>query len=206
MKKIDKIKIIVLAIGAPFIVGGFILSLILTMIPKEEIQIIQKNEFIQTLNNYKCNIIDMSDNNEKVDVYYMTEDSCPYNISYIVFNDNDYRNELYSKFVNETNSNSNITGNSNTRINIMNKFYYERTTHGDYYKSVKLNKNTILYVSTIKENRDIVIEIEKELGYYYEPNWDNLKLLIFPFITALIISIIIIIITFKEGKYNKNPN
>ena len=60
--------------------------------------------------------------------------------------------------------------------------YSERTTNGIYYKTAKIYKDTVFYLSTEKRYRDEAINFQKEISIDYEPRWTSLVLLIIPFI------------------------
>ena len=81
--------------------------------------------------------------------------------------------------------NENITGSSNININLGVKFY-NNSTSGDRYKSLTLYKEKILYVDVPKSLRDKALTIEKELGFYYKPEWKRLYLFIIPLIIGFI--------------------
>jgi len=156
------------------LLGMLILSTLLVfylvLIPTN--QVLSLNEFVDLMSDYGCEV---NDENET--------SNCNYNIKYIE-NKNNIKNE-YNLYVSSVRDNENITGSSNININLGVKFY-NNSTSGDRYKSVTLYKEKILYVDVPKSLRDKALTIEKELGFYYEPEWKRLYLFIIPLIIAFI--------------------
>jgi len=199
MKKRNIIILIILFI---ITIGSFIFTLIKLLLPNEPIQNITQDKFITIMENYNCKVNTDIEKNNNIELYYITEkDSCPYLISYTIFNNTNSRNEFYKQILKEVYNNNNITG--RTRIDIGNN-YVERETNGDYYKSAILNNNTVLYISTNKEYRDTSIQIKKDLGYHYEPNWNALKYLLIPSTTFIIMLIYLLFLIIFNKKTTNN--
>ena len=156
------------------LLGILILSILLVfcfvLIPSN--QVLSLNEFVDLMNNYGCILDDEN-----------VTRNCDYNIKYIE-NENNIKNE-YNLYVSNVRDNVNVTGSSYININLGVKFY-NNSTSGDRYKSVTLYKDKILYVDVPKTLRDKALTIEKELGFYYEPEWNKLYLFIIPLIIGFI--------------------
>ncbi len=153
-------------------------------------EIISEEYFEKYMKNKGCNVVKMKHLESYIGAnrYLITdEDACPYLISYVIINDKDKKNEFFNQVLNEVRQNTNVTGGSN--ISIKSK-YYEYSTNGDFYKIVVLNKNSILYATSSKEDRMNTIEIFKDLGYKYKLNWFGFKILWIAFLINLFLYVI----------------
>ena len=181
------------------IIGSLIIFLYLFLFPS--MQPIHSNLLFELGNKYGCvfeNGKDKTILNYKYEEYYDSKyNSCPINISYIKSNDSKQLLSIYQYYANKVANNSNISGKSNININLGTKFY-DKETSGDYFKSANLFEDTILFISCPKEYRHMALNIKKELGYYYEPNWNKLILLFVPTLLFFIYDYLILSKKFKK--------
>lgn len=156
---------------------------------------ITKNEFIGELEKRNCKVIDkkVDNKNEGVNIYLITDEtSCPYLVSYTTFNNEDTKLQVASAFANEVlNKNENLN-NENT-INFFNK-YIEYNSTGKYFKSFTMYKNSILYGSTDRQNKQEMMNIFQKFHYRYIPDISPLKNLYY----ILLINICIILISYWQ--------
>lgn len=162
----SKFGIVFMVVCNILIAAIIIFSCVLT-INYDYPNVITKSEFIDKMENAGCSLIDMKYKYSSVDFYLMTdENTCPYLLSYAVFNDNEKMYEFYSKvFFDISNNNTNVTGKTNVNINSK---YYEYSTSGDYYKIGVVNGNSILYATVVKEYREDIINLFDEFDYKYD--------------------------------------
>jgi len=198
MKKNNIIKSIILVFGVLILVCCFIWIIFKVILPSDKFKVLDYTYFISVMKEYNCDVTLVSNNDPGIDYYYITDDNtCPYVVSYTVFNNNNYRDTFYNNLVYDVvNNNFNKLKTSSININFKDNYYIERSTDGIYYKTAVLNKNSVLYINVLKKDKDIALEIQNRLGYYYDINWNKT--------IFLIISLILIIITiFGFCNYNR---
>lgn len=170
------------------IVISFIYGLFKILVPKD-FKIVNSNDFIQLVDKYDCSVEYGKDNfvntSNFLEYYETKKEACPFHISYVKFDNSKSKMRIYNYFVEDVFDNSNITGQSKIDINL-GLLYYNRETSGDNYKSASLYNDTILFISCPKNYREKALEIKKELGFYYEPNWSNFILLLIPLILFIV--------------------
>lgn len=171
-----------------FIIINFVL-IFNKKLPEE----ITKNEFVNYMENKECNLIDVQDeeNYLEVDTYLVTdENSCPYLVSYTKFfpeySFDDFFDTIKDDVVNE---NSNVYEEKYLKVNLFNK-YYEYSTSGDYYKTVTLNQNSILYASANIKYKNEIIDIFKDLNYINDIESNEFSYIVCAVFLVIIINII----------------
>lgn len=155
---------------------------------------------LDELNKYNCKIEEKT-NTEGINYFYKTTDDCDFNIQLITFSDLKIRDEYYNNYLIDVNNNGKIIGGEKININI-GILFFSRETNGDNYKSVSLKNNSILYINTELKNRNKALQIKNELGYKYEPNWNNIKYFIIPIISFSLGIVYLIYISLKKNKKN----
>ncbi len=142
----------------------------------ESPDIIQSDDLKQYMRIFNCEMLEMEQVESYIgaDSYFVTEDDCPYFVSYAIFSDIDKQNSFMTQTFKEVGDNGHITGGSKTNIN--NKFW-EYSTIGDSYKKVVMNKNSILTGVSSTHKRFEVKKLFESFGYEYEPNWSGFKFL-----------------------------
>lgn len=130
-----------------------------------DVDIISEERFKNEMKKYNCEIVDILKEKKinEIDLYYVTDPkTCPFSVSYTIFNDDESKDDFYRKLLGEVfNNNGNI--NVTTNINLNN--YYEYSTIGAHYKAVVMNKNSILYIDTLRSNKYEAVKMKKLLGY-----------------------------------------
>ncbi len=157
-------------------------------------QPVNSNLLFELGNKYDCvfeNGKDKTVLNSEYEEYYVSKyNSCPINISYIKSNNSEQLLNIYKYYANKVANNFNISGKTNININLGTKFY-DREPSGNYFKSVTLFEDTILFIICSKEYRHTALSAKKELGYYYEPKWNMLILLFVPILLFFIYNYLI---------------
>lgn len=195
MSKNTKIGIIAGLINTGLLILFIYVFVFLFMDIDKERTILEKEDFIQYVENMGCKIIDVQGekNYDDVLIYLITDsESCPYYFSYAILNDTDKENSFLSNAVYDVaKNNSNVTGSS--KVNIFSN-YLEYSTSGYYYKVITKNKNSLLYASVLKEYREDVRNTFNDFGYLYAVNYDYFTLL---FILSLLYLICIFVCFYK---------
>lgn len=135
-------------------------------------EIIKKDEFITKMESQDCKVTEEKTNAD-AEFHLKTEEQCPYQIKYIVFKEKEEKNRFYQETVKIVNENVNVTGYKKVNIN---EKYLEYATNGEEYKAVIANKNSVLFVTSEKEERINTINLLKDLKYQLEPNIEIIKI------------------------------
>lgn len=171
-----------------FIIINFVL-IFNKKLPEE----ITKNEFVNYMENKGCNLIDVQDeeNYLEVDTYLVTdENSCPYLVSYTKFFPEYSFDDFFDTIKDDVvNGNSNVYEEKYLKVNLFNK-YYEYSTSGDYYKTVTLNQNSILYASANIKYKNEIIDIFKDLNYINDIESNEFSYIVCAVFLVIIINII----------------
>ncbi len=125
---------------------------------------ITKDEFENIIKDANCSLVSVEQKDTQYDIYLSTDNDCPYLISYVYSKEEDLRNLFNNLAYDALYNNTNITGKTNIQIS---SEYYNYSTSGDYYKSVILNNNTLLYSSVKKEYRNYIINLFDEYRYNF---------------------------------------
>ena len=154
---------------------------------------INENEFISYMENKGCNLIDVQEEKKYlgVETYLVTDEkTCPYLVSYTKFlsgySYNDFFNTLYDDVVNR---NRNVNEKNTIKMDLFYK-YYEYSTSGDFYKSLTLNKNSILYASSDIKYKNEVIDIFKDFNYFNNDINNNVSYVFYAVFLVVIIDVI----------------
>ena len=171
-----------------FIIISFILFFN-TEMPEE----INENEFIGYMKNKGCNLIDVQEEKKYlgVETYLVTDEkTCPYLVSYTKFlsgySYNEFFDSLYDDVVNR---NSNVNEKNTIKMDLFYK-YYEYSTSGDFYKSLILNKNSILYASSDIKYKNEVIDIFKDFNYFNNDINNDISYVFYAVFLVVIIDVI----------------
>lgn len=141
------------------------------------------------LENMGYRLIDVNDNYDGVSDYFVTDKiMCPYLISYTKFNDKEAANRFLNNALNDLDKNSGIK--ISTNIYAWDNGQY--ITSGDYYKVVIKNGDTILYASADKEYKEEIVNIFKDLDYFYKINLNVVVIAFILLISILILSLVIL--------------
>ena len=176
---------------------------VISIISINKTDTINGDYFINYMKNNNClvdNKLD-SENDFGIDEYLITNNnSCPYVIGYITFNDKKVLNDFFSIGVKDVSQNNiNITSRKNISINLFIK-YYMYATSGDYYNVIVYKNNSILYASASREYKNDIINIFKDLKYEYD--FDIVNVVKY-FVLAIMIIIIISIYGLEKKIRNK---
>ena len=154
---------------------------------------INENEFISYMENKGCNLIDVQEEKKYlgVETYLVTDEkTCPYLVSYTKFflgySYDDFFNTLYDDVVNR---NRNVNEKNTIKMDLFYK-YYEYSTSGDFYKSLTLNKNSILYASSDIKYKNEVIDIFKDFNYFNNDINNNVSYVFYAVFLVVIIDVI----------------
>lgn len=154
---------------------------------------IDKDKFIEYMENKGCSIIDMQEkeNYTGVIAYLITDrETCPYLVSYAIFDDYDRLEDFFYRTRKDVlQGNTNVRGQISIELNLFSE-YYEYTTIGDYYKAVVYNDNSVLYVSVLEKYKTEAIDIFKDFNYKYKINFESIKIISYTLIILLFIFII----------------
>lgn len=135
---------------------------------------LEPNDFVAYMEKNNCKItksIEKAENStiETYNTIYTKE--CPFEIKYFIVEDADVRDDFYYTFIEVVENNKNRVERSS--INAMN--YFSHSSAGENYKTVIMNKKSILYLNTKINNRQKAIKVLHKLGYndkkydkYYE--------------------------------------
>ena len=180
MKNPRLLKVILVMISFFASVISFVYALFMFILPKEHIDVMDTMTFLEVVNKYDCRVESITDDDYKSDNYYVTvEDSCPVKIGYRIFTDLKAEESFYNKLLNDIRDKDHgVT--TNAEINMFGFDYDFNSINGKYYQAVVRNKNTVLYVSSDIDDKDIAVNILKDSKYYYEVNKDNLILFLIP--------------------------
>lgn len=145
------------------------------------------------MENKGCNLIDVQEEKKYlgVETYLVTDEkTCPYLVSYTKFlsgySYNEFFDSLYDDVVNR---NSNVNKKNTIKMDLFYK-YYEYSTSGDFYKSLTLNKNTILYASSDIKYKNEVIGIFKDFNYFNNGINNNVSYVFYAVFLVIIIDVI----------------
>ena len=130
---------------------------------------ITKNEFENIISqNTNCNLVEVENKDIQYDVYLQTDDNCPYLINYVYSKNKEDLDKLFNNLsLDALHNNDNLIGKGGIRF--MSK-YSDYSTTGDYYKSIILNNNTLLYVSVKTEYRTFIMNLFDNYKYYVSIN------------------------------------
>lgn len=192
MKKNSKFWLIFINICNVSLLLLIIISFV-SIFNKELPEEITKNEFINYMENKGCNLIDVQgkENYLGVDTYLVTdENSCPYLVSYTKFLPEYSFDEFFDVIEDDVvNGNSNVYEEKYLKVNLFYK-YYEYSTSGDYYKTLTLNKNSILYASSNIKYKNEVIDIFEDLNYINDIENNEISYIFYAVFLIIIINVI----------------
>lgn len=180
--KISKFGILFTILCNGTIVSCLIIGLIMIFQLKQPDKL-DPNTFIHYIEEKGCSIIDIQEKEKYsgVETYLVTDQaSCPYLISYTIFNDKDRLDTFFMSGRHDVlYENNHIKRKNSIEINLFFE-YYEYSTSGDYYKTIVYNDNTILYASANQEYEAEIMHIFQDFNYNYEVNFDLLLRICYP--------------------------
>lgn len=170
-------------------------------------KVISVDDFTSYMKSKGCVLTDLQAEKkyDGVDSFLVSNvESCPYLVSYTIFNDDYVRDDYFKQTRDDVlNNNQNVKLTERSQINVFSKFY-EYLTSGDYYKVVTLNGDSVLYISGNDTQKDEIDELLDNFGYRYVPH-ENLILIICSFaILSYIFYAVCLWGTFKKTGRNKN--
>ena len=180
----DNKKVLIFTIIANFIIITLLLINLISLFknlfntPSSLIE----DEFKVKSQNLGCQLIDKTKDNtyDGVTTYLISdENSCPYKMSYITFNNDNIKNFYFEQLTKDVLNNGGvITGD----VNILLNGFHEYLTTGEYYKFVVLNNdNNLYYVSTEQANKKLINKEFKK--YLYNVNFKSFKYI--PYILSI---------------------
>ena len=179
MKNPKLLKVILVMILFFSFIISFVYSMYMFILPKEKMNVLDTLTFLEVVNKYVCRVESVVDDDYRSDNYYVTvKDSCSAEIGYRVFSDLHDEEMFYNKIVGQMSSDSKV--HFNASIDVFGYDFDFNSISGNTYQAAVRNKNTVLYVSSDIENKDIAVNILKDAGYFYEVNNDNLVLFLIP--------------------------
>ncbi len=146
----------------------FLIAIFVTETKLGSSSIIDQSDFIQYMEDKGCSLVDVQkqENYPGVDTYLVTsENSCPYLVSYAVFDDQDRQNKFFEPLRNEILSEK---GNFIARrsIEFPPKYLEYSASSSDFYKIVTLNQNSVLYASADSAHKADIMTLFKTFNYY----------------------------------------
>lgn len=138
-----------------------LLPIIDIMEPSPKHNSLSEEEVVNYMENIGCKNSTNTYSSEKISFAYNSDVStCPYNITYLVANNDDYGEELYNEYW--------------ELVAVNKKFVAFESDHtiskGTDFRVVVRNNNTIFYLQTNLENENQALEIVKSLGFNTEKN------------------------------------
>lgn len=169
-------------------------------------KVMSMDDFTSYMDSKGCILTDLQAERkyDGVDSFLITNvESCPYLVSYTIFNDNYVRDDYFEQMKDDVlNNNANVGFTERTQINVFSKFY-EYLTRGDYYKVVTLNDNSVLYASSDVSHMDDINELLDNFGYNYVPKMGFILIICIFVILIYVFYAVCLWGTFKKTKRNK---
>ncbi len=154
---------------------------------------ISMEEITTYLENQGCEVIREKDSTFTTRLETSKDDSCPYFVQYFLIPNKSIRNSTYQEKKGIVRDNPNEDFAKSLDYNGSN--YQEYYTEGDFYKTVINYKDSILMIETEVSNKEKVLLLQKNFGYYKE---NTCKLFLVLFAMAAILAIAIIFLDIKR--------
>ena len=159
----DKLKKDLYVLGSIVLYIFILIALIIVAFVWGSKSHLDDKTFIKYSEDKGCKVINKI--NEVTDptikTYYKTDkNSCPYEISYLVVDNETSLDNVYEKFNSELNMDGRTTNFSHDRLN-----QTERHTIGSDYRVLIENDNTIFYLKTSNEHKDDVFKLLDDYGF-----------------------------------------
>lgn len=119
-------------------------------------------DFVKYTEAKGCELTSVKDENYKINTYYETiENSCPYEIKFLIIEDKDILSNYYEKFY------SNLYKNGNIQIFDLERVdYYEIHTEGSgEYRVLIQSGDSLFYLSLDEDYKENVIPLLEDYGY-----------------------------------------
>lgn len=163
------------------------------------------NEFTNYMEKQGCNLVSMQDEKkyEGSDLFLVSDmGTCPYLISYTIFNDKEVRDDFFKQMSNDVlKNNPNVKSTEKIKNDLLLK-YYKYSTSGDYYKTVAMNNNSILYIAGNKAHEKDILKMLDDLGYQNSSNMIIILIIVIFTILMVILFIVCLFETFKKTRKN----
>lgn len=135
-------------------------------------EVIKAEDFTSYMESQGCQLTDLKAERkyEGVDSFLVSNvESCPYLVSYTIFNDDYVRDDYFKQTKDDVlNNNKNVKLTERSQIKVFSNFYAYLTS-GDYYKVALLNGNSVLYISGDRTQKAEINELLDNFGYRYVP-------------------------------------
>lgn len=130
------------------------------------IEKINVNEFLSYIDKNGCVLNNKnSEDNGEVISHYVTDNSCNYQIEYLIISDENLRNQYYNSLVKKIKyKNIPFIGNSDMNLGD----YKEYSNRGLYYNSVSMSYDSIIYISTDIFHYKDFFKIKDKLGHHID--------------------------------------
>ena len=145
---------------------------------KQNIEILDEKKLNEIVSKHGCTGVSGYEGDIRVSYSFYTDDSCPFFLSYMVVNDEDYLEFVYYLYEAEIEKNGGST--SRTSIDLEKFQYYEVESNGTYNLRVVSYNGTLLVVSTSLGEEVLFNDLIVDTGYYYEINIEYICYLIIP--------------------------
>lgn len=180
--KVLKIIIFIICFTISIISSVYILIKVFTI--DHKIEVLTERDINEIVTKYGCSGFNSYTNDIRVDYAFSTDDSCPFFLGYMVINDGDYLKLIYSLYEDQVEENNNFT--SNASFDLGSFQYYESESKGIYNMKVVSYQNSLLVISTNKDDVKLFDNIIKDTGYYYNLNIGYFKYMFIPLLSFFI--------------------
>lgn len=153
---------------------------ILSFIPEP----INREEFVNYMSDNGCKLKGNAneDKNSNILYFYENDDnSCKYDIKYVITNDSNTSEDIYFSFLDDVYDDSRSV--SESYIDFIR--YKEYSASGSNYFRVIRNGNSVLYIKTSLENKDSALKVLNKFGYNLNEKMDENDAEIFKIIKAI---------------------
>lgn len=184
VKKLKFLKVFIFVICLLISVISSVYICIKVFTIDHKIELLTENDINEIISKYGCTGTNSYENDVRVDYAFSTDDSCPFFFGYMVINDDDYLEMLYYLYEAEVEKNSDFT--SNASFDLITFKYYETESKGAFNMKVAAYQNSLLVISTNKDDVKLFDDIIKDTGYYYNLNIGYFKYMVIPLFSFFI--------------------
>lgn len=152
--------------------------------------------FVSYMDDVGCQSLNNISSEEKIDYIYKSDiKTCPYDITYMIVKDDEYREKLYNDYWDKVSINKQFVG-----------FDREYTvSKGNDYRIVTRNDNSIFYLQTSLENEKIALKIAEDLKYNLDTGTSKTNQII-SIIYSVVLTLFIIATLYTWWNLNKKLN
>lgn len=175
------------------LVLGFVL-IICSINPKNIPEKIDEGQFVEYMEKKGCSLINAQEQQNTIGLktYLVTDPKvCPYLVIYATFTNQNTLNAFFESAKNDV-----LHGNGNMTqvfsIGLTTKYQQHSTLGTQFYKTVTLNRNSVLYAAGTKEYKSDITTIFKDFNYNYAVNinWIGVILLVTAYLSLVIILVV----------------